>query len=287
MKQHKTRLFVVIDPTADHQLALVKALLIAKLGGGHIHACVCVYEDIKEAGGAYASRKDFKRNMLAQTAARLEKWMQPCKLSEVPYTTEVIWTSKWVEGLVRAAKKSNCDLMIKSSYQHSRARRFFSKTSDYYLMHHCACPILFTHQAQEWKSDRILACLDLESDDPRHARLNHEIMRNASAFAEIVGMDLYIACAYRAALNGDQLGLANHRGGITREQVGEFYGLAAERVILRQGDTLESLRSICGEVDASVVFIGSLARIGIKGKLIGNTAEKLLDIISGDVLTIN
>ena len=31
MKQQQTRLFVVIDPTAAHQLALVKALLIAKL----------------------------------------------------------------------------------------------------------------------------------------------------------------------------------------------------------------------------------------------------------------
>jgi len=277
---------VVIDPTADHQLALVKALLIAKLGGCHVHAFMCVYEDMDEAG-RYASRKDFKRNMLAQADARLEQLMQPCKLSGVPYTTEVIWNSKWVESVVRAVKKSNCDLAIKSSYQHSRARRFFSKTSDYYLMHHCACPILFTHQAQEWKSDRILACLDLESDDPHHARLNHEIMRNAVAFAEIIGMDLYLACAYREVLNGDQLGLANHRGGITREQVGKFYGLAAERIILRQGDTVEALRSICGEVDPSVVFIGSLARTGIKGRLIGNTAEKLLDIVNGDLLTVN
>lgn len=286
MKQHKTRLFVVIDPTTDHQLALVKALLIAKLGDCHIHACMCIYQDLDEAGH-YASRKEFKRDMLKQADARLEQLMQPCKLGGVSYTTEVIWNSNWVESLVRAVKKSNCDLAIKSSYQHSRARRFFSKTSDYYLMRHCACPILFTHQAQEWKSDRILACLDLESDDTHHARLNHEIMRNASAFAQIIGMDLYLACAFQGALNGDQLGLASHRGGITREQVGKFYGLAAERVILRQGDTVEALQSICDEVDPSVVFIGSLARTGIKGRLIGNTAEKLLDIVSGDLLVVN
>jgi universal stress protein E len=286
MKHHQTCLFVVIDPTADHQLALVKALLIAKLGGCRIHACMCIYEELDETG-PYASRKDFKRNVLAQATARLEQLMQPCKLSAVPYSSEVIWNKKWVETLVRAVKKSDCDLVIKSSYQHSRARRFFSKTSDYYLMRHCVCPILFTHEAQEWKSDRILACLDLESDDSRHTRLNREIMRNAVAFAEIVGMDLYLACAFREALNGDQPGLANHHGGISREQVGKFYGLAAERVFLRQGDTVEALRSICGEVDPSVVFIGSLARTGIEGRLIGNTAEKLLDIVSGDLLSVN
>ena len=286
MIQNKTRLFVVIDPTADHQLALVKALLIAKLGNCHVHACVCVYEDIKKAG-VYASRKVFKRTILAQAAARLEQLMQPCKMSDVSYTTEVIWNSKWVEGLVRAAKKSNCELVIKSSFQHSRTQRFFSKTSDYYLMRHCASPILFTHQSQEWQSDRLLACLDLESDDPSHARLNHEIMRVAASFAEITGMDLYIACAFRSALSGEQLGLASHRGGITREQLGEYYGLAADRVMLRQGATVEALQSVCSEVDPSIVFMGSLARTGIKGKLIGNTAEKLLDIVSGDLLTVN
>jgi len=286
MKQKQTRLFVIVDPTAEHQMGLVKALLIAKLGDCHLHACLCVYEDIEQAG-PYASRKEFKRHMLAQADARLEQWLQPCKLSDVSYSSEVIWNSNWVEGLVRAVQKSNCDLVIKSSYQHSPARRFFSTTSDFYLMRHCACPILFTHQAQEWQSDRILACLDLAADDPRHARLNHDIMRNALAFADIVGMDLYIACAFQGVLGGAQLGLAAHRDGITPAQVGEYYGLAADRVILRQGDTVEALRGVCSEIDPGIVFIGSLARTGIKGKLIGNTAEKLLDIVSGDLLVVN
>ena len=35
------------------------------------------------------------------------------------------------------------------------------------------------------------------------------------------------------------------------------------------------------------VVIGSLARRGISGKLIGNTAEKLLDIVVADLLIVN
>ena len=171
MKQKKTRLFVIIDPTATHQVALVKALLIAKLGDCHIHASLCIQKGLDEAG-EYSSRKDFKKRTLEEAETWLETLMQPCRVSDVPYSTEVIWNSKWVEASVRAAEKSGCDLMIKSSFHHSKARRFFSKTADYYMMEHCASPILFTDQAQEWKSDRILACLDLESGDPQHARLN-------------------------------------------------------------------------------------------------------------------
>jgi len=286
MKQQKTRLFVIIDPTATHQVALVKALLIAKLGDCHIHASLCIQKGLDEAG-KYSSRKDFKKRTLEEAETWLETLMQPCRVSDVPYSTEVIWNSKWVEASARAAEKSGCDLMIKSSFHHSKARRFFSKTADYYLMEHCASPILFTDQAQEWKSDRILACLDLESGDPQHARLNGVIMRDARAFSDIVGMDLYIACAYAESIDTEHLPLKAHGGEITREQLGELYNVDPTRMILRQGRVVETLQEICNETDPSIVVMGTLARSGISGKLIGNTAEKLLDIVDADVLTVN
>lgn len=286
MSQQKTRLFVVIDPTADHQLALVKASLIAKLGDCHIHAFLCIYQEMEE-GGEYASRRDFKRQTLTKAKARLVELMQPCKLSGLSYTTEVVWNSRWVQCLTHAIEKSACDLVIKSSFHHTRARRFFNKTSDYHLMHHCACPILFTHQDQEWKSDRILACLDLESGDPQHTRLNEVIMHDARAFANIVGLDLYIGCAYVNAIDGEHLAFETRGHEAEREQLGKFYRLAPERVVLRQGSVVEALRAICAETDPSIVIIGTLARTGIRGKLIGNTAEKLLDIVTADLLTVN
>jgi universal stress protein E len=286
MKQNKTRLFVIIDPTAEHQVALVKALLIAKLGDCHIHAFLCIQKGLDEAG-EYSSRKDFKRRTLEEAETWLETLMEPCRVSDVPYSTEVIWNSKWVMASVRSAEKSGCDLMIKSSFHHSKARRFFSKTADYYIMEHCASPILFTDQAQDWKSDRMLACLDLESGDPQHARLNGVIMRDARAFADIVGMDLYIACAYVDSIDTEHLPLKTHGGEVTREQLGELYDVDPTRVILRQGHIIATLQEICSEIDPSIVVMGSLARSGIRGKLIGNTAEKLLDIINADVLTVN
>ncbi len=286
MNDSKTRLFVVIDPTSDHQLALVKASLIAKLGDCHIHAFLCIYEEMDESSG-HASRRDFKHQTLARARDWLDEMMQPCKLSGLSYTTEVVWNSRWVQCLTRAIAKSDYDLVIKSSFHHSRARRFFSKTADYYLMHHCACPILFTHRQQEWKSDRILACLDLESEDSEHDRLNKVIMRDARAFAKIVGLDLYIGCAYAKSLGGKHFAIETPGHEAWRKELGEHLRLDPERVMLRQGRVVEALRAICEETDPSIVIIGTLARSGIKGKLIGNTAEKLLDLVDADLLTVN
>jgi universal stress protein E len=286
MNQQKTRLFVVIDPTTEHQLALVKASLIAKLGNCHIHAFLCIYKDMKEASG-YSSRKDFKHQTLSEAKAWLDELMQPCRLSGLTSSTEVVWNKRWVESLTRAIEKSACDLVIKSSFHHSRARRFLSRTADYHLMHHCACPILFTHQDQEWKSDRILACLDLESCDAQHARLNNVIMRDARAFADIVGLDLYIGCAYVNAIDGEHLAIETRGRKIGREQLADLYQLTPDRVKLRRGNVVEALRAICEETEPSIVIMGTLARTGIRGKLIGNTAEKLLDIVDADLLTVN
>jgi universal stress protein E len=47
------------------------------------------------------------------------------------------------------------------------------------------------------------------------------------------------------------------------------------------------LQAICEETDPAIVVIGSLARSGIRGKLIGNTAEKLLDVVVADLLIVS
>jgi nucleotide-binding universal stress UspA family protein len=101
-----------------------------------------------------------------------------------------------------------------------------------------------------------------------------------------MGMDLYIASAWQAVISRDHLALESHHGEIGPKQVGEAYDIAEERVFLRKGAVVETLRSICAEVDPCIVIVGTLARRGISGKLIGNTAEKLIDTIEADLLTI-
>jgi universal stress protein E len=56
---------------------------------------------------------------------------------------------------------------------------------------------------------------------------------------------------------------------------------------VRQGNVVETLQAICAESDPAIVVIGSIARRGISGKLIGNTAEKLLDSVAADLLIVN
>lgn len=286
MANQRTRLFVITDPQAQQQTALIKALLLARMADCEIHAFTCVYRDLDE-GGEYASRQDLKHQTLVEARQWLAERLEALDMAGVPHTSEVVWNSRWHEIALREIARSNCDLVIKSSFHHGRARRFFSKTSDYNLMRNCACPVLFVHHEQDWQSNRLLACVDLESGDPQHARLNKAILNDARALANFVGMELHIASAYASEINIDNLPFKQHGKQPTAERLAEIYDVDAARVHLRRGETVAVLEALCAEIDPSIVVMGTLARTGIKGKLIGNTAEKLLDLTRADVLTVN
>ncbi len=286
-QSRRTRLFVIVDPTAEIQIALVKALLIAKLGDCHIHAFMCIYPKNETSTGPGSGRySEDELELLEEARLRLETLLDPCRISGVPYTTEVVWNSRWVDMALHSVAKSGCDLLIKSSFKHSKAQRLFSQTSDYTLMRYSACPILFTHQEQSWKSDKIVACLDLESTDPQHTRLNNVVLRDARAFADIVGMDLFIASVYFERISDEHLPLEPRGKAVDAEALGELYAIDPERIILRQGEMPETLQFICEEINPSILVMGTLARTGVGGKLIGNTAEKLLDLVDADILTV-
>ena len=133
----------------------------------------------------------------------------------------------------------------------------------------------------------MVACVDLESDDAENLRLNNSIIKLAKLLLSNLGMELYIAAAYKESFSKGVLHLVAESSVGTKERLAEFFGVEADYILIRQGDSVETIHGISEEINASVMVIGSLARTGIAGKLIGNTAEKLLDIVNADIVTIS
>ncbi len=281
--ENQTSLFVILDPEAQHQVALLKALLIAKLGNCRIHAFLCIHREFDEGVDA-SSKQDLKSQALAEAGQWLEQQLEPCKQVGIPCSSELVWKRKWCDRALRSIAKSDCDLVIKSSFHHSRFSRFYSVTSDYKLMRNCARPILFAHQEQQWQSDQMLACIDLVSRDVQHERLNAAIMRNAKAMQDLFAMDLNVAVAYESEIDSEHLPI---KGRVDAQSLAELYQVEPERIFLRQGPAATTIRAICDELEPDILIMGTLARRGISGKIIGNTAEKLLDLVAADLLTIN
>ena len=100
-------------------------------------------------------------------------------------------------------------------------------------------------------------------------------------------MDLYLACAHKGRIDPANLKLDKPAAEVTPELLGELYDIDPARIMLRQGRIVDTLKQISVETSPDIVMMGTVARKGVRGKLVGNTAEKMLDLVDADVLTVN
>jgi universal stress protein E len=74
-----------------------------------------------------------------------------------------------------------------------------------------------------------------------------------------------------------------------REQCKSFqaeYGFSDEQLHIEEGPADVLIPYVAGKLGAVVTVIGTVARTGLSGVLMGNTAEVVLDTLESDVLVL-
>jgi len=64
-------------------------------------------------------------------------------------------------------------------------------------------------------------------------------------------------------------------------------GVPLEHAHVGEGMAAEVIAETAEELDADLVIVGTVARDGLKGAVIGNTSERLLDHTRADILVLN
>jgi len=72
-----------------------------------------------------------------------------------------------------------------------------------------------------------------------------------------------------------------------REELARVCGVDAARVHLGHGGAPVVIRETADRLGADLVVIGTVARSGLLGTVVGNTAERVLDDSLADVLVLN
>ena len=74
---------------------------------------------------------------------------------------------------------------------------------------------------------------------------------------------------------------------VSRESVASYCNADVEHCHVLAGPTDQVILKQADEIGVDLIIIGSVRRSGIKGRIIGNTAEKLLDKTAADILTLS
>lgn len=194
---------------------------------------------------------------------------------ELLSTLKILWDQQHFGLLIK-----NCD-----PRQHS-----FGTSRDARLLREFSCPVLLVKHDSSWQEGIILAAVDPLKEGVEQ-QLNQEVLKLANDITQQVSGDLRIAVAAPSvmlaanpALQSEQL-IHQHVREAMRQRL-ESLNISVSQIDVGEGPPEYWVPQVANQSAASLVVIGTRARGGLKGALIGNTAERILHRLNADVLVL-
>jgi len=205
--------------------------------------------------------------------------------------------------IVKEVLNGGHDLVIKPAEGRGGVANMLFGSTDLHLLRKCPCPVWIIKPSKRKKYARILAAVDPDPGEKANAELNALILDLAVSLARRENSELHIVHAWRMSYeNTLRSGRArlpkadlDHLVRGTRKAHKKWFNellghydlddLSA-KVHFLKGDPGEVIPSLARKKRAELIVMGTVARTGIPGLFIGNTAEKTLAEVDCSVLTV-
>lgn len=227
---------------------------------------------------------------------RLEQLGALAEEAEVPVRVDVAIGTGYVEIVRRVLADGHDLVMVAPDVGRTRSGLAGASTT-MHLLRKCPVPVWV---AQSGGDQRGVAVSIGPLDEPAPSPLTVTLLELASSLAAIRHGDLHVIHAWRlegeSLLRGARIDLtgpevdrladiARREAGVrVREAIDEAGIDVPVRVHLRKGDPGDVIADVVGALRPEILVMGTLARTGIPGAIIGNTAERLLGRIETSVL---
>jgi universal stress protein E len=261
------KILIVIDPTTEQQPAFERGLDSARDTGALLHVYACVNEQLGYARLEQAQQR-FQPILDALTSRASNEGFE--------VASELEWAPDWAMQAVSAATRCGAAMIFKNSFDHRPVQRELRATSDWTLLRMASCPVLMVKNFQDWQHRRVLAAINPASTEAAHIKLNQQIINLAKQLAGTYNSDAHFVTAFQDL---------NHAPVV--ETIARNCDVPKEQVHLKQGKAAEVIRDVATELDVDLIIVGTVKRDGIKGRVVGNTCERLLDQTHSDLLVLN
>lgn len=265
-------ILVVIEPDRPDNLALKRAHLIAGATGAQLHLLICTADPIPEL-------------LIDDLRSELEQ-------DGITASVEQDWFQSVHQTVIRAQQARNCDLVIKQHLPDNPLKKALLTPDDWKLLRYCPSPVLMVKTDRPWAGGVILAAVDAGNSDGEHKALHYELVQHGYGIASLARGHLHVITAYPSPMLSAANPVYQLRESIQaryREQCQAFqdeFGVDDHHLHIAEGPADVLIPHTAHHLDAVVTIIGTVARTGLSGALIGNTAEAVLDALESDVLVL-
>ncbi|WLI10176.1 MULTISPECIES: universal stress protein [Pseudomonas] len=265
-------ILVVIEPEHSESLALKRAKLIAGVTQAHLHLLVC-------------DKKHDHSAMLSVLKAAL-------LADGYNVTTEQAWNESLHDTIIDVQQAEGCGLVVKQHFPDSPLKKALLTPADWKLLRYCPTPVLLVKTAKPWAGGVILAAIDVGNMDGEHRTLHASIIDHGYDIASLAKAHLHVISAHPSPMLSaadPTFQLKETIEARYREQCKAFqaeFDIDDDHLHIEEGPADVLIPFMAHKLGASVTVIGTVARTGLSGALIGNTAEVVLDALESDVLVL-
>ncbi|WP_020681309.1 universal stress protein [Marinobacterium rhizophilum] len=271
MHEYK-HLLAVLNPAGPHQVALQRAAQLARCNGSKISALL-------PAGKAAAGIRTAIDGQLLQ-------------LNEqgLDVALDISAEKDVLRAVLECQHRHDVDLTVKAPQPHSLADEVFTSL-DWKLLRSNRTPVLLVHSDAQHAQAPILAAVEAKPADLEHRELSKAILQQAQWLAARLEAPLHLFSAYPAPMQDPM-----HPDQDPEQQARDYrdaclklalqHGIAQERVHVAAGPAELLIPERATRLGAQLLVLGTVARTGLRGVLLGNTAEQVLEKTARDVLVI-
>ncbi|MEJ2108727.1 MAG: universal stress protein [Acidobacteriota bacterium] len=205
------------------------------------------------------------------------------------------------EEITREVMHNGYDIVVKTAQgaANHKEQGFFSTTA-IQLMRVCPCAVCIVDPVEISRFKRILVAVDPQSEDPERHALNRKIMEMGLSLAEREEAQIDIIASWsafgesildvRMSEEDIQSYIATNREEAQKNLdrvLEEFNGRIDPKCLhIEHGDLDRIVLDFTEKNPVDILVIGTVARQGISGMLMGNVAEKVLHKIRCGVLAV-
>lgn len=288
------RILVVADKAKHRQTAVKRAIELGNRTGAHLHIVGFAYSAICEKRDVFDThqRRAMKKELLRQRVEDTRAVIRDEGAGAPDLDIEPIWEKNIHEWVVDRAHHQHYDLVIKSVH---RTHTLVHTPTDWHLLRECPVPVLLAVRVSWPKRPRILATVDLAHGDRPHTRLNDKVLDAAATFAKV--MDAQLHCCFVVELSEvltdlDIFDAAKYRARVVElakpriDAIRERYDIPKSRFHTPTGKSGKAVNAVADRIKAELVVLGTTARKGVGGFVLGNSAERVLAKAHTDILAI-
>lgn len=287
-------ILTIIDKPKHPQTALERALALQARTGARLQLVAFAYHAMYDQQDIFDAhqRRAIRREIVRQRTEWLRDQVRDADALARDLTIEVVWVKDIAPWVAERVAEHGIALVIKSIHERPT---LLHTPLDWQLLRECPAPVLLA-SAKPWRrKPRILAALDLRTDDRAHAVLNRRVLESAREFAELHDGELHCVYAVDVPKVLSELAIPDPRGAQReavargRERLAELaapFGVPDARIHVPMGKVGHAVNRVAEALRADLLVMGTTARRGVAARVIGNSAEKVLVRAQCDVLAL-